>query len=112
MVDWSKYVCAILEDPEGWLLLESRADYARLATGRLTCFGGRRETSEPPEECLRRELREELDWESRTYEKRVSSWVAGDLVAWFRSCWIGRGLRSAPHRAGLQGSACFASGVV
>jgi 8-oxo-dGTP pyrophosphatase MutT (NUDIX family) len=83
MVDWPKYVCAILEDAQGRLLLESRPDDARLAAGRLTCFGGRREAAESPEECLRRELREELSWEPRTLEKRVSLWVAGDLVAWF-----------------------------
>jgi 8-oxo-dGTP pyrophosphatase MutT (NUDIX family) len=83
MVDWPKYVCAILEDAEGRLLLESRPDDARLAAGRLTCFGGRREAAETPEACLRRELREELSWEPRTLEKRVELRVAGDLVAWF-----------------------------
>lgn len=83
MDEWPKYVCAILEDAEGRLLLESRPDDARLAAGRLTCFGGRREAGETPEKCLRRELREELNWEPRTVEKRVELWVAGDLVAWF-----------------------------
>jgi 8-oxo-dGTP pyrophosphatase MutT (NUDIX family) len=78
-----KYVCTILEDREGRLLLESRPDDARLAAGRLTCFGGRREAGETPEKCLRRELREELSWEPRTLEKRVELWVAGELVAWF-----------------------------
>lgn len=78
-----KFVCAILEDGEGRLLLESRPDDARLAAGRLTCFGGRREAGETPEECLRRELREELMWEPRTVEKQVELWVAGELVAWF-----------------------------
>jgi 8-oxo-dGTP pyrophosphatase MutT (NUDIX family) len=83
MIDWPQYVCAILEDAEGRLLLESRPNDARLAAGRLTCFGGRREVTETPEECLRRELREELSWEPRTLEERVALWVAGDLVAWF-----------------------------
>jgi 8-oxo-dGTP pyrophosphatase MutT (NUDIX family) len=83
MVKWPQYVCAILEDAEGRLLLESRREDARLAAGRLTCFGGRREAEEAPEECLRRELREELSWEPRTFEKRVELWVAGELVAWF-----------------------------
>src|SRR5262249_35213905 len=58
-------------------------DDARLAAGRLTCFGGRREAGETPEACLRRELREELSWEPQTFEKRVELWVAGELVAWF-----------------------------
>ncbi len=83
MDQWPKYVCAILEDAEGRLLLESRPDDARLAAGRLTCFGGRREAGETPEMCLRRELREELNWEPRAIEKQVELWVAGDLVAWF-----------------------------
>jgi 8-oxo-dGTP pyrophosphatase MutT (NUDIX family) len=78
-----RYVCAILEDAEGRLLMESRPDDARLAAGRLTCFGGRREAGESPEACLRRELREELSWEPRTLEKRVELRVARDLVAWF-----------------------------
>ena len=65
------------------MLLESRPDDARLAAGQLTCFGGRREDRETPEECLRRELREELTWEPRTLEQRVALWVAGDLVACF-----------------------------
>jgi 8-oxo-dGTP pyrophosphatase MutT (NUDIX family) len=82
-VDWPKYVCAILEDAQGRLLLESRPDDARLAAGRLTCFGGRLEKAETPEECLRRELREELNWEPRSLEKRVALWVARELVAWF-----------------------------
>lgn len=83
MPNWPKYACAILEDAEGRLVLESRPDDARLAAGRLTCFGGRREAAESPEECLRRELREELSWEPRTLEKRVALWVARELVAWF-----------------------------
>src|SRR5262245_27372417 len=78
-----RYVCGILEDAEGRLLLESRPDDARLAAGRLTCFGGRREPDETSEECLRRELREELDWEPQSIAKCVELWVAGELVAWF-----------------------------
>jgi len=83
MTNLPQYACAILEDAEGRLLMESRPEDARLAAGRLTCFGGRREAGETPEECLRRELREELSWEPGTLEKRVELWVAGELVAWF-----------------------------
>ncbi len=83
MIDWPQYACAILEDAEGRLLLESRPSDARLAAGRLTCFGGRREAAETPEECLRRELREELSWGPRTLEKRVALRVGGELMAWF-----------------------------
>jgi 8-oxo-dGTP pyrophosphatase MutT (NUDIX family) len=83
MHNWPHYVCAIVEDAEGRLLLESRPDGARLAAGKLTCFGGLREADETPEQCLRRELREELNWSPRALEKRVELWVAGELVAWF-----------------------------
>jgi 8-oxo-dGTP pyrophosphatase MutT (NUDIX family) len=83
MHTWPRYVCAILEDAQGRLLLESRPDDARLAAGMLTCFGGLRESGEAPEACLRRELREELSWEPHTLEKQVELRVAGEIVAWF-----------------------------
>lgn len=83
MTTLPQYVCAILEDATGRLLLELRPDDARHAAGRLTCFGGLREPGETPEECLRRELREELNWEPLKLEKRIELWVGGDLVAWF-----------------------------
>ena len=83
MDTWPQYACVILEDPQGRLLLESRPKDARLAAGQLTCFGGRREPGETPEACLRRELREELNWEPATVEQCLELWVAGNLVAWF-----------------------------
>ena len=83
MDTWPRYVCAILEDAQGRLLLESRPDDAPLAAGKLTCFGGLREADETPEQCLRRELREELNWEPRALEEQVELWVAGELIAWF-----------------------------
>lgn len=82
-MDLPQYACAILEDAEGRLLLESRPDDALHAAGRLTCFGGRREAGETPEECLRRELREELAWVPQHLEKRVALKVGGTLMAWF-----------------------------
>jgi 8-oxo-dGTP pyrophosphatase MutT (NUDIX family) len=103
MDNWPQYVCAILEDAEGRLLLESRPDDAHLAAGKLTCFGGLREAGESPEACLRRELREELNWEPRTLDQRVELRVAGDLVAWFYHAALDVGidqLRPAPgHEA-------------
>jgi 8-oxo-dGTP pyrophosphatase MutT (NUDIX family) len=104
MSPWPKYVCAILEDSAGRLLLESRPEDARLAAGRLTCYGGRREESETPEECLRRELREELAWVPREFKKQVELWVAGDLVAWFYHATLDSGieqLRIAPRTKAL-----------
>lgn len=102
MIEWPQYACAVLEDPEGRLLLESRPNDARLAAGRLTCFGGRREAAESPEECLRRELREELSWEPRTLEKRVALWVAGDLVAWFYHATLNVGIDQLPIAPGFK----------
>ncbi|MGE5194878.1 MAG: NUDIX domain-containing protein [Deltaproteobacteria bacterium] len=102
MDKWPNYVCAILEDAEGRLLLESRPDDARLAAGRLTCFGGRRESGETPEVCLRRELREELNWEPRTFEKRVELWVAGNLVAWFYHALLDVGIGQLRFAPGYQ----------
>ena len=48
----------------GHVLLQQRDDRPDLAyAGRWTLFGGQLEDSETPEECIRRELREELDLE-------------------------------------------------
>lgn len=104
MEEWPQYACCILEDSDGKLLLESRPADARYAPGQVTCFGGRREAAETPEECLQRELREELGWEPAKVEKRVELWVAGELVAWFYHAALDVGLeqlRVAPGRQAL-----------
>ncbi|MBI5759376.1 MAG: NUDIX domain-containing protein [Planctomycetales bacterium] len=82
-MNWPRYCCAIVETERGEMLFERRSAVARLAAGKLTCFGGARETDEEPEACLRRELREELGWEPSRLEFRVALWVAGELIAWF-----------------------------
>jgi 8-oxo-dGTP pyrophosphatase MutT (NUDIX family) len=102
MVSWPQYVCAILEDAEGRLLLESRPDNALLAAGRLTCFGGRCEEGESPEQCLQRELREELGWVPRQFEKRVELWIAGELVAWFYYAVLDAGIDQLSPAPGCQ----------
>ena len=56
------YACAIIFDPLRGLLLEARGATARHAAGHLTCFGGRQEEGESIEDCLRRELREEIGY--------------------------------------------------
>lgn len=47
--------------------MEQRSAVAKVAAGRLTCFGGKRELDEPALACIERELVEELgrDWASR-----------------------------------------------
>jgi len=62
------FCCAILRDRAGRLVLERRPLDDHDAPGRLTCFGGRREPGESPEQCLRRELREELGFELAAFE--------------------------------------------
>lgn len=78
-----QYVCAILHNRRGEVLLEGRPADAVLAPGRWTCFGGRREQGEDPELALRRELREELAWQPESLTRVVALWVAGELIAWF-----------------------------
>ncbi|HBH52877.1 MAG TPA: hypothetical protein DDY91_13405 [Planctomycetaceae bacterium] len=80
---WPDYACAIVLSPDGSIWFEDRPPTARHAAGMLTCFGGRRETGESPVDCLRRELREELDWEPEVLQKMVELWVAQQPMAWF-----------------------------
>jgi 8-oxo-dGTP pyrophosphatase MutT (NUDIX family) len=102
MTTWPLYACAILEDAAGRLLLEQRPDDAALAAGMLTCFGGRREAGESPEECLRRELREELGWEPRSFQQKVVLRVGGELVAWFYHAALDVGVNSLCVPAGYK----------
>ena len=80
---WPNYACAILLSPDQSIWLEDRPLSARHARGLLTCFGGRREPQESPEECLRRELQEELDWSPVHVQKSVELWVGHHPMAWF-----------------------------
>lgn len=57
-----RYACALLRDFRGDYLLQLRPAHATYAANLLTCFGGRCEPGETAEECLARELNEELGW--------------------------------------------------
>lgn len=83
--DWPPpdYCCAILEDRRGRLLLQRRGPDARRAANRVTCLGGSREADEPPDDCIRRELAEEIGHVPARLDRRLVLVVEGKLVAWF-----------------------------
>lgn len=56
------YACALLRDVSGAYVLQLRPANARHAANLLTCFGGRCEPGETAEDCLAREMAEELGW--------------------------------------------------
>lgn len=77
------YCCAILEAPDGRLLMEWRGPEASRAAGKLTFLGGRREPGEEPGSTILRELREEVGWVPDRLEPAVILEVEGRLTAWF-----------------------------
>ncbi len=85
---WPAYCCAFVRDRAGRYLLERRPPRAPGAARLLTCFGGTREEGEDPGDCVRRELREELGWDSAfiaTLHLRVHLHLRSPrrVVAWF-----------------------------
>jgi len=80
-----EHCCAIITCPDGRLLLELRPVTAKYAPDRLACFGGKRE-DEDAEQCLRRELREELAWEPAVLGEHVDLWKADRYIARFFAC--------------------------
>lgn len=77
------YCCAILYCPERGYLLEQRPMGIRDAPGMITCFGGGREQGEVPEECVRRELHEELGIDPGPLSLRVRFFINNRETAWF-----------------------------
>ncbi len=78
-----EYACAVLRDHRLWLLLELRPQASLHAGGELTCFGGRREAGEDAEDCLRRELTEELGWQPPDLVPCAELWDGGRFIAAF-----------------------------
>ena len=108
--EWPEFCCAILRDAGGRYLLERRAPDAKDAPGKLACFGGKRETGEHPDRCLRREIKEELGWSTGALHlsvavrlmARASGGRPERVVAWF---YRGKGPREGLELKPLPGSA-------
>ena len=84
--DFPPYCCVILrESATGAIFLEQRPDTAKVAAGKLTCFGGKREDDETPLACIQREVKEELGFTLRDDDiaRAVDLFVDGKLIAWF-----------------------------
>ena len=81
------YVCCILlrkDHEDDWcFLLERRDDDAEIASGQLTCFGGKVEEDEDSRHALFRELKEELDWSPHSISPIVDFYVEKRYVARF-----------------------------
>eukprot|EP00040_Diaphanoeca_grandis_P042417 m.264978 g.264978 ORF g.264978 m.264978 type:complete len:167 (-) comp59181_c0_seq1:153-653(-) len=86
---WPMYCCVILvtgtTDPERKLFMELRNNKAKVASGELTCFGGKREKGEEPEDCVIRECVEEMCWSpsKSALTRECDLYVDDRLVAWF-----------------------------
>lgn len=89
---------------------EVRGAEAKVAAGKLTCFGGKREKEEIPSACVARECAEELGWKPAAHATRACDlYVDGKLIAWFYVARAPEGaevaaLKFEPGRAGLWAS--------
>jgi len=78
------YCCVILTRKEDDLIfVERRGEDAKVATGKLTCFGGKREKGEKPFDCILRECQEEMSWKPEDVKRCADLYVDHMLVAWF-----------------------------
>jgi 8-oxo-dGTP pyrophosphatase MutT (NUDIX family) len=104
-IGWPEYCCAILIDADDRYLIERRPERAADAPGQLACFGGKREKSEHPDRCIRREIKEELGWSVGALRLRVAvrlrERASGREIAWF---YAGRGPREGLKLSPLPGS--------
>lgn len=88
---WPPYCCVILERHKGGpdgpieIFCEVRDATASVEPSRVTCFGGKREPGEHPDDCIARECREELGWTPPNVSKTRACdlYVDGQLIAWF-----------------------------
>jgi 8-oxo-dGTP pyrophosphatase MutT (NUDIX family) len=86
-IGWPEYCCAILIDVQGKYLIERRSPKAASAPGQLACFGGKRDNTEHPDRCIRREIKEELGWSVGALRLvvavRLRDRRSGREIAWF-----------------------------
>lgn len=80
---YPEYCCAILVDDQSRFLLQLRPSWSKHAPDKLVCFGGRREQNEDPDQCIARELREELNWCPDELTMTLELWTGEHLRAWF-----------------------------
>lgn len=73
----------ILVDEVGRYIMERRPPEEALRTGGLTCLGGGRLADEHPDDCLRRELMEEIGWAPVAIERVATLTVGTRRIAWF-----------------------------
>ena len=80
---WPRFCCVRLVDAHARWVFEQRPRDARNAAGKVTCLGGTREPGEHPDECIRREIREELGRELTGLAVLTRLTRQGQPLAWF-----------------------------
>ena len=81
-----QYCCAIIYQQTNVIIMEQRPADAVYAAGRLCCFGGTRESTEDPLQCIQRELHEELHWCAPDLQLAHKLFRGESCVAWFYHC--------------------------
>eukprot|EP00472_Partenskyella_glossopodia_P001304 CAMPEP_0197526250 /NCGR_PEP_ID=MMETSP1318-20131121/17007_1 /TAXON_ID=552666 /ORGANISM="Partenskyella glossopodia, Strain RCC365" /LENGTH=196 /DNA_ID=CAMNT_0043080333 /DNA_START=71 /DNA_END=657 /DNA_ORIENTATION=+ len=85
------------------IFVEKRGSDAKIAAGKLTCFGGKVEEGESPESCILRECQEEMGWRPSHIKRAVDFYVDDRLVAWFYEAQAPRSTESLQFEVGREG---------